>query len=60
MCLFLGKRVFLDSFTGRLGVIFHTPPNISSKKSFFGVNLGAKSCEILIKGAFSMERGHRN
>ena len=32
----------MDSFKGYLGVIFQTPPNMSSKKAYLGVNRGEK------------------
>ena len=53
MCLFLIKRVFLESIKVHLEVIFQTPPNMSSKKSLLRVNLSAKSCKVLIYGCFS-------
>ena len=49
MCLFLGKRVLLDSIKGRLGVIFQTSP----KEAYLGVNLRAKSREFSFRGYFS-------
>ena len=47
MCLFFEKGVLFDSIKGCLGVIFQTPPNMSFKKACLGVNLRAKSHEIL-------------
>ena len=47
MCPVLRKRVFLDPSKVRLGIIFQTPPNMSSKTACLGVDLGAKSPEIL-------------
>ena len=48
MCLFFEKRVLLDSVKGRLGVLFQTSPNMPAKKACLGVNLEAKSREILV------------
>ena len=48
MYLFLRKRVLLDSIKERLGVIFQTVPKMSPQKSLLGLNLRAKSCEILV------------
>ena len=48
------KKILLDSFKGRLGVIFKTPPKMSpplkkkKKKASIEVNLSAKSREILV------------
>ena len=56
---FLRKKVLLDSIKGHLGVIFLTPPNISPKKACLGVNLVAKSDEILLFGLFFLEKGNR-
>ena len=49
------KKGPLDSTKEHLGVIFLTPPNMSSKKTYLGVNLGAKSCEISLGGVFPGE-----
>ena len=58
MGLLLRKRVFLDSIKGRLGVIFQTSPNMSSKKACLGVSLEEKSWEIHDKGVYFLERGN--
>ena len=42
ICLFWRKRVLFDSVKGHLGVIFQTPPNMSSKKSLFRGKFGSK------------------
>ena len=49
MCLFLRKGVLLDSINGRLGVIFWTRLNMSSKRAYFrGIFGGRESREILV------------
>ena len=60
MCLFLRKRVLLDSIKGHLGGIFQTPPKMTSKKACLGVNFGAKFCEILVQRVFFLGRGNRD
>ena len=52
MCLFLRKRVLLDSIKGRVGVIFQILPNMPSQKSLFRVDLGAKSHKVLDERVF--------
>ena len=56
MYIFLRKRALLDSVKGYLGVIFVTPPNMSSKKVCLGVNFGEKSHKILVQGVYFLER----
>ena len=56
MCLFLRKRVILDSTKGRLGVIFQIPPNMSPQKSLFRGKFERKSCKILIQEEVFLER----
>ena len=53
MHLFLRKRVFLNSATGRLGIIFQTPQNKYSKKACLGVNLGENCEKFSFRGCFS-------
>ena len=36
------KRVLFGYYKGHLGVIFQTPPNMSSKKAYLGVKFGGK------------------
>ena len=55
MCLFLRKMVLSGSIQGRLGVIFQTLPNMSSKKAFWGVNLGENHKKFLFRGCFPEE-----
>ena len=55
MCPFLRKKVLLDSTKECLGVIFQTLPNISSKKSLLGINLGQNRAKFLLSGCFSRE-----
>ena len=56
MWLFLRKKVLLDPIEGHLGVIFHTPPKMFSKKAC----LGANTREIFVKGMFFLERANRH
>ena len=58
MCLYLRKRVLLDSIKGCLGVVFQSLPKISSKKACLEVNLWAKLLETLFKGSFFLETGN--
>ena len=55
MCLFLRKRIILNSIKGHLGVIFQTPPKCPppKKKACLGVNLRTKSREFSFRGCFS-------
>ena len=45
MCLFMRKRVILDSIKGCLGSFFKLHQTCPPKK---GVNMGTKSCEICV------------
>ena len=50
MCHFSTKRVLLDSIEGRLGVIFQTGPNMSSKKACLGANFGENRAKFSFRG----------
>ena len=59
MYLFSRKRVLMDSMKRCLGVIFQTPPNMSSKKACLG-KFGGKIEQNARLGAFFLERENRD
>ena len=52
MCLFVRKRVLLDSFTGRLGVNFQTLPKMFPQKSLFRCKFESKTTRNSCLGVF--------